>query len=150
MQGYGLHSNSALFWPPEKERVREPLVILSPRLALGTRENAGVAYQLRRVLGPREGRGEVASSDFCPAFGVGDPREGRGDVVLLICPLFWGPPTTHGMPSNSTLFWGPEKAGLRRPLLILSPRLALGTPENAVVYVAIPPSFRAPEKAGMR
>ena len=39
----GLRSNSALFWAYEKARVREPLLILSLRLALGTPENAGVA-----------------------------------------------------------------------------------------------------------
>ena len=38
----GLRSDSALFWAPEKVRVRWPLLILSPRLALGTPENAGV------------------------------------------------------------------------------------------------------------
>ena len=29
--------------------------------------------------------------------------------------------------SNSALFWAPEKAGLRYPLQIFSPHLALGT-----------------------
>ena len=38
----GLRSNSALFWAPEKARVRWPILILSPRLALGTPEDAGV------------------------------------------------------------------------------------------------------------
>ena len=38
----GLRNNSALFWAPEKELARWPLLILSPRLALGTPENAGV------------------------------------------------------------------------------------------------------------
>ena len=38
----GLHSNSALFWAPEKAGVRLPLVIFSPRLVLGTPKNAGV------------------------------------------------------------------------------------------------------------
>ena len=39
----GLRSNSALFWAPEKARVRWPLLILSPRLALGIPENVGVS-----------------------------------------------------------------------------------------------------------
>ena len=40
MQGLG--SNSALFWAPEKARVRWTLLILFPHLALGTPENAGI------------------------------------------------------------------------------------------------------------
>ena len=38
----GLRSNSALLWAPEMALMREPLLILSPCLALGTPENAGV------------------------------------------------------------------------------------------------------------
>ena len=34
---------SAHIWAPEKAGVRKPILILSPRLALGTLENAGVA-----------------------------------------------------------------------------------------------------------
>ena len=37
----------------------------------------------------------------------------------------------QGLDSNYSLFWDPEKAGLRQPLLILSP--LLGTPEIAGV-----------------
>ena len=36
----------------------------------------------------------------------------------------------QGLRSNYALFWAREKAPVREPLLILSPRLALGTPEN--------------------
>ena len=36
---------------------------------------------------PREGRGEVATSDFVPALAVGDPRECRGDVAASIANL---------------------------------------------------------------
>ena len=43
----GLRSNSALFWASEKEGVNQPIVILSPCLALGSPENAGVTYQFR-------------------------------------------------------------------------------------------------------
>ena len=39
----------------------------------------------------------------------------------------------RGLQSKSTLFWAREKAGVRWPLLIPSPGLALGTPENAGV-----------------
>ena len=34
----------------------------------------------------------------------------------------------QGLRSKSALFWAPEKAGVRQPILIFSPRLALGTP----------------------
>ena len=78
----GLCSNSALFWAPEKTPVRWPLLILSPRLALGTPKNAGVTYRFRPLLRPREGACEVATSDFVPALGVGDARECRGYVAI--------------------------------------------------------------------
>ena len=51
----GLCSNSALLWAPEMARVREPLLILSARLALGE---------------PRECRGYVAIPPSC-----GPPRK---------------------------------------------------------------------------
>ena len=38
----GLRNNSALFWAPEKARVRWPHLILSLRLAVGIPENVGV------------------------------------------------------------------------------------------------------------
>ena len=60
----------------------------------------------------REGRGEVANSDFLCALGVG---------------------RIQGLCRNSALFWAPEKAGVRSSHLIFSPCLALGTPENAGV-----------------
>ena len=89
----GLRSNSSLFWAPEKARVRWQLLILSPRLALGTPENAGVTWQFRPLLDPREGTCEVATSDFVPALGVGDPRECRCYVAILPC---FGPWRRHG------------------------------------------------------
>ena len=55
----------------------------------------------------------------------------------------------QGLHSNSALFWAPEKAGVRQPLLIFSPCLALGTPRrqglgsNFVLFWAL-------EKAGVR
>ena len=42
-----LGGNSALFWAPKKVGVRQPLLIFSPRLALGTLEDAGVTSQFR-------------------------------------------------------------------------------------------------------
>ena len=55
----------------------------------------------------------------------------------------------QGLHSNSALFWTPEKAGVRQPILFFSPHLALGPPRmqglrsNAVL-------FWAPEKAMVR
>ena len=57
----GLRGNSALFWALEKARVRQPILMLFPRLVLGTPGNAGVAWQFRPLLGPQEGRGEVTT-----------------------------------------------------------------------------------------
>ena len=54
------------------------LLILSP--CLGTPENAEVTQHLRPLLGPREGRRELATSNFVPV--VGGPRECKGYVAL--------------------------------------------------------------------
>ena len=76
-----------------------PLLIFSPRLALGTPENAGVTWHFHSLLGPREGRGEVATSDFVPLCGtvLKEPdfflsRLGLGGAIhaLLRGPLSWG------------------------------------------------------------
>ena len=83
--------NSVLFWAPEKARVRQPLLSVSP--LLGTPENAGVMPQFRPLLGPGEGRGGGVATCDCVPF-VGDPRR------------------MEGLCSNSVLFWGPEKAEL--------------------------------------
>ena len=48
-------------------------MILSPCVVLGTSENAGVTPQSRPLLGPQEGRGEVATSNFLFVLGIGDP-----------------------------------------------------------------------------
>ena len=57
--------------------------------------------------------GELATSDFPPALGVRDPLR------------------MEALRSNSALFRAPEKVGMRQPILIFSPRLVLGTHENA-------------------
>ena len=67
----GLCSTSALFWAPEKAGVRPPILILSP--LLGTPESARVTQHFRPLLGPREGTGEAATSDFVP-FLLGTPE----------------------------------------------------------------------------
>ena len=41
-------------------------------------------------------------------------------------PPFWGSPRKQGLRSNSALFWAPEKAWVRQPLLILFPTVAFG------------------------
>ena len=89
----GLPSNSALFWAPEKAGLWHPLLIFFPPLALGTPQNAGVREHFRPLLGLREGRGEVSTSEFLPAVGVGDPRECKEYVGIL--PSF-GPPRRQG------------------------------------------------------
>ena len=88
----GLRSISALFWAPEKARLRLLLLILSP--LLGTPKNVGVTQHFRPLLGPREGKVKVATSDFVPF--VGDPLR------------------MQGLHSTSALFWAPEKAGVRQ------------------------------------
>ena len=105
----GLQSNSARLWAPESAGVREPILILS-RL-LGTPENAGVVWQFRPLVGPREGRDHVANSDFVP--------------------FAWKPPTMQGLRSNAAHLWAPKKARVRQQIEILSP--LLGTPENGGV-----------------
>ena len=148
MQGYGLHSNSALFWPPEKGRVREPFVILSPRLASGTRENARVAWHVRPLLGPRESTSEVASSDFCPAFGVGDPREGRCDVAASDLVPFVGDPLQRTVCVAFPPLLGPREGRGEAATSDFVPAFGVGDPRECGVYVAIPPSFGPPRRQG--
>ena len=50
--------------PPGDVPTCGPLLIFSPRL--GPLENAGVTQHFRPPLAPREGKGEVATSDFVP------------------------------------------------------------------------------------
>ena len=68
-----LRSIFALFLAPKKAGVRRPLLIFSPRLALGTPENARVAWRFRPFSGPRECKGEAANSEFVP-FLLGNPE----------------------------------------------------------------------------
>ena len=93
-----------------------PLLILSP--CIGDPEKAGVMLPIRPFFHPREGRGDLATSEFVP-FYWGPPRrqglgsqsahfwaEGRGDVATSdFVPFYWGPPRRQGVMS---------------PLLILS------------------------------
>ena len=59
-------------------------------------------------------------------------REGRGEAATSGCvPLFGDPPRMQGLCSTSAHLWAPEKAGVRQPLLILSP--CLGIPGNVGV-----------------
>ena len=50
--------------------VEEPPLILFPGLTLGTPKKAGVMQPFRPLFGPREGKGEVANSDFVPLLGT--------------------------------------------------------------------------------
>ena len=63
----GLRSDSALFAPPppEKAGLRQPLLISTPRLVLGTPKERRACVAILSSFGPPgEGRGEVATSDF--------------------------------------------------------------------------------------
>ena len=60
-----------------------PILLCSPCLALGTPKNAGVTWQFRPLLRPREGTGEAANLDFLYMLGVGHPRECRSYVAIL-------------------------------------------------------------------
>ena len=62
--------------------MRRPVLILFPGLVLGTAESAGVISRFRPLLGPGESRGGVATSDFIPTLGNGDPQECTGDVAF--------------------------------------------------------------------
>ena len=81
-------------WAHKMVVVEEPPLILSLGLTLGTPKKAGVMQPFRPLLGPREGRVEVANSDFVPSLGTPeharvmqpfrpllDPREGKGEVA---------------------------------------------------------------------
>ena len=50
----------------------------------------------------------------------------------------------QGLTSNSALFWAPEKARMKQPILILSPVLA------TLEIVGVTTHLLAPEKAGVR
>ena len=78
----------ALFGPPQKGGVRQPILILSSRLIGDPRECRG-SVAIPPSFGPLEGRGEVANSDFLHVLGFGDPSRMRG------------------LRSNSALFWAP-------------------------------------------
>ena len=88
----------------------QPLLILSPLLR--TPKNAGVTQHFCPLSGPREGRGEVATSDFVP-FCLGIPKNAR--VTWHFRPLL-GPQESKGEAATSDfvpLCWG--------TLLILRP-----------------------------
>ena len=54
-----------------------------------------------------------------PSFGP-RRRQGCGNQFRF-SPLIWGPPRTHALRSNSTLFPAPKNGRMRQPVLILSP-----------------------------
>ena len=69
MQGFC--SIFALLLAVKKACMRRPLLILSP--FLGTPKNARVTLQFRPLLGPGQGKSEVATYVFVAL--IGDPRE---------------------------------------------------------------------------
>ena len=73
-----------------------PLLILSPRLALRSPENAWVTHHFRPLLGPREGTGEAATFDFIPLC-LGIPEKARvKQPLLILSPFVWGSPRMQG------------------------------------------------------
>ena len=65
--------------------------------------------------------------------------------ILIFSPLLG----TRENAGVTTHLWAPEKAGVRRPILIFSPHLALGTPRMQGLS-SNSALFWAPEKARMR
>ena len=52
-------------------------------------------------------------SPFAPPYQTICPREGMGDVATSdFVPFYWGPLTRQGLRSQSPHFWAPEKAGV--------------------------------------
>ena len=122
------HSNSALFWAPEKAGVRQPILILSP--CLGTPENVGVTQHLCPVFfGLREGRGEAANYDYLPALGVGAPG-------------------MHGLRSKFRPLVDPGKGKGEAANSDILPALGVGDPRECRGYVALPPSFGPARREG--
>ena len=68
----------------------------------------GLRSKFPPIVGPREGSGEAATSDFVPF--AGDPRERKGYVAI---PPTCGPPRRQGCDSLilSPLPGPPESAG---------------------------------------
>ena len=84
----GLHRNYGLFRTPEKARVRQPHLILSP--FLGTPRKVGIMSQIHLFVCPREGRGEVATSGFVSfdMFPKNPGATGKGvELYGAVCPL---------------------------------------------------------------
>ena len=75
---HGLCSNCAQLWPPENAGVMEPFLISSP--LLGTPKNAGVTQHFRPPVGPREGKGCIATSDFFSFAGTAGTAENTGVI----------------------------------------------------------------------
>ena len=67
----------------------QPVLNLSP--FLGTPKNEGVTSHFRPILGPRDGKGEVASFVFVTF--LGDPPERKGCIAI---PPTFGPPRRRG------------------------------------------------------
>ena len=92
---------------------------------MGTPENARVMQLFRHHVGPREGRGDVATSDCVPF--DGDPRERKGCVAV---PSSCGPRQGRGDVATSDCV----------PFD--------GDPRERRGYVALPPSCGPPRRQG--
>ena len=77
---------------PTPARGTKSEVAASPPPSMGpTNANVAVTQKFCPVVGPREGSGEVATSDFLSALIAGDPREWRDDVAF---------PPSFGLPGR--------------------------------------------------
>ena len=95
--------------------VKEPPLILFLGLTLGTPKTAGVMQPFRPLLGPREGRGEVANFDSVPLLGT--PDKSLTSFVNLLVPL--------RKPAHSSLLdvGGPLSWGYGLPRFGVAPRV---------------------------
>ena len=102
-------------------------MMFSPRLALGTPENARDIQLFLPLLGPGEGKGEVPTSDFLLELGVGDPK--NAGVTYQFRSLFV-PREGRGEVDTSDFL----------------PALGVWDPRECKGYVAIPPSSGPPRR----
>ena len=67
--------------------------------------------------------------------------------ILILSLSDCGPPRKQGLRSNSTLFWAPERVGVRQPILLLSALLQIPRTQRLRRNSTV---FWAPDKARMR
>ena len=101
--------------------------MFSPRLALGTPENARDIQLFLPLLGPGEGKGEVPTSDFSSSLALGTPR-------------------MHGLHINFAVLFVPREGRGEVDTSDFLPALGVGESRECRGYVAIPPTFGPPRR----